>query len=267
MSSSADFVAICTLLGYAVVAGAVIASRIVHWQAGWRLWLLSTMVSLYARLGFHWRTNRKCPFVEARQGIIIANHRGPVDPLLVWACMWNCRTVECMAAAEYFTIPGLAMFFRWLNAIPVARDGKDMVAMRTALRRLEEGKLVGVFPEGRINRGEGLLPGNPGIAFLALKSRAPVFPVYIENAPQGDGMVAQFWTFTRVKLHFGDAVDLSAYYERPRSAELLQEVTDLLMRRIGELGGLASPAPEVRPAQENVDEAISLPMVPRSVSA
>jgi 1-acyl-sn-glycerol-3-phosphate acyltransferase len=227
------------------------------------MWVLYVINSLYCRLGFHWRANRKCPFAEARPGIVIANHRSPVDPLLAWAGMWNCRPVECMTAAEYFSVPGLSMFFRWLHAIPVARDGKDMVATRTALRRLEEGRLVGVFPEGRINRGEGLLPGNPGIAFLALRSRAPVFPMYIHNSPQSEGMVEPFWSFCRVKITFGDPVDLSAYYDRPRTNDLMQEVTDLLMRRIGELGGLYPPAPE--PA--DLEKPDTLPMVAPSASA
>jgi len=263
MSPSSDAIAIGTLIGYLLFGALLIVWRMLRCTEGWRLWLFYVINSLYCRLGFHWRANRRCPYAELPKAIVIANHRSPVDPLLVWNGMWNCRAVECMTAGEYFSVPGLSVFFRWLRAIPVARDGKDMVATRTALRRLEEGRLVGVFPEGKINRGDGLLPGNPGIAFLALRSRAPVYPVFIHNSPQSEGMVDPFWTFQRVTITYGDPVDLSSYYERPRTNELLQEVTDMLMQRIGELGGLYTPPPE--PAEDEKPD--TLPMVAPPASA
>ena len=267
MSRSVDSLAVGTLIGYLLIGALLFVWRMLRCPEGWRMGILYVINSLYTRLGFHWRANRRCPFAEARPGIIIANHSSPVDPLFIWAGMWTCRPMEFMTAAEYFNIPGLTMLFRWLHAIPVARDGKDMVATRTALRRLEEGRLVGVFPEGRINRGPGLLPANPGIAFLALRSRAPVFPVFIHNAPRGEGMVDPFWRFNRVSVTYGDPVDLSAYYGRPRTPELLQEVTDLLMRRVGELGGLY-PAPPEPVRETRPDEGpATLPMVAPSISA
>jgi 1-acyl-sn-glycerol-3-phosphate acyltransferase len=95
-----------------------------------------------------------------------------------------------------------------------------------------------VFPEGRINTGLGLLDANPGVAFLALKSRVPVYPVFIHNSPQANSMVECFYTASRVRVVYGDPIDLSEFYDQRTTHELLQHVTDLLMHRLAELGGL-----------------------------
>jgi 1-acyl-sn-glycerol-3-phosphate acyltransferase len=127
-----------------------------------------------------------------------------------------------------------------MQVIPVDRDGRDMGPVKEALRRLRGGRLVGIFPEGRINDRCGaseLLAGNPGMAWLALHSRAPVCPVFIHDAPQGANMVAPFHTFARVRLVYGEPIDLSGFYGRRITQDLLQEVTGELMRRLAELGG------------------------------
>jgi 1-acyl-sn-glycerol-3-phosphate acyltransferase len=238
---TADSIATWILAGYALGFAALPVWSALRCSEGWNIWVLYVIANLYGRLCFHWRANRRCPFLNESPAIIIANHRSPVDPLLIWVGVSNRRPLEFLTAQEYFGIPGLQFIFETMRAIPVARDGKDTGPTRTALRRLQAGRLLGVFPEGGINPGPGLLPGNPGIAWLALQSRAPVYPVFIENAPQNQSMVAAATTFTRVRVNYGDPVDLSAYYGRRTSPELLQEVTDLLMGRLAALGGLEAP--------------------------
>jgi 1-acyl-sn-glycerol-3-phosphate acyltransferase len=67
----------------------------------------------------------------------------------------------------------------------------------------------------------------------------PVFPVYLRDSPTGgDDMIAPFYTRSRVSVIYGDPIDLSAYYDCKRTRTLLREVTDLLMRRLAELGGV-----------------------------
>jgi 1-acyl-sn-glycerol-3-phosphate acyltransferase len=126
-----------------------------------------------------------------------------------------------------------------------------MGAVKMAARRLKQGRLVGVFPEGRINPGTELLPGSPGVAWLALHARVPVYPVYIHGAPQGEHMVQPFHTFSRVRVNYGSAVDLSAYYGQRLTPRMLQAVTDQLMARLeatGRNGGAETP-PEELPIQ------------------
>src|SRR5437879_314507 len=170
---SPDAIAGWTLAAYCVILAGMVLWRAWACPRGWRLWLLHVIAALYTRLCFHWRANRPCPFVDAAPALVIANHRCSLDPLLIWAGVTNLRPIEFLTAQEYFGTPGLQFIFDTMESIPVARDGKDMGPTRTALRRLKEGRILGVFPEGRLNRGEGLLPGNTGVAWLALQSQAP----------------------------------------------------------------------------------------------
>jgi 1-acyl-sn-glycerol-3-phosphate acyltransferase len=151
---------------------------------------------------------------------------------------YRIRRIEFLTAAEYCDLGGpLGFITTHMHVIPVARSGRDMGPVKEALRRIRDGKLVGVFPEGRINTGTGLLPGSSGVAWLALHSQAPVYPVFIHDAPQGATMVAPFLTFCRVEVSFGDPVDLCSYYGRRINQPLLDEVTHLLMSRLARLGG------------------------------
>jgi 1-acyl-sn-glycerol-3-phosphate acyltransferase len=238
---TAETIARATLVGYCLIIFGAVLWRALSWPHGWRLWLLWVIGNLYMRLGFHWRANRRCPFLDENTAIVIANHRSPPDPLIVWVGITNGRPIECMAAQEYFGIPGIRFIMQNMRAIPVARNGKDMAATREALRRLKVGCYLGVFPEGRINRGKGFLPWDTGLAWLALHSQAPVYPVFIHNAPQADDMVSPCYTFNHVRVTYGDPVDLSAYYGKRINGALLEEVTDLLRNRLADLGGLELP--------------------------
>jgi 1-acyl-sn-glycerol-3-phosphate acyltransferase len=246
-----------TVAAYIVIVVGTVLWRALSWPHGWRLWLLSVVDNLYLRLCFQWRANRCCPFLDERSAIVVANHCSPLDPTIIWVGVTNGRPLECMAAQEYFDIPGLSFIMKNMRAIPVARKGKDIAATREALRRLKVGCYLGIFPEGGINRGSGFLPWDTGIAWLALHSRVPVYPVFIHNAPQADDMVSQFYTFQHVRVTYGDPVDLKAWYGKRINAELLREVTDLLRNRLAELGGLELPPAE--PAGDHPPEILKIP--------
>ena len=86
-----------------------------------------------------------------------------------------------MAKAELFKIPVVGHVIALSGAFPVHRDKTDRIAIRTALRLLKEGQVVGIFPEGtRSHSGEMLKP-HLGAAMLALKSGAPILPVALSG--------------------------------------------------------------------------------------
>ncbi len=142
-------------------------------------------------------------------------------------------------AKEYYDKPGvIGWISRAMKSIPVERDGRDMAPTREALRRLERGDLIGIFPEGGINTGDGLRAANPGIAFLALKANVPIIPVYIHGAPQTGNMTAPFYTPSRIRVTYGTPIDLSPWQGQKKSQELLKALTDTLMHRLADLGGV-----------------------------
>lgn len=249
---TADHVAILFLLGYAALTLLCVAWHVYRSRAGWLVWALYAIERLYVGLVFHWRSNRRSNIPQEGPALIIANHRSPVDPQFIWANHHlagpgrRIRVISFLVAREYHDVLATRWICRAMQSIPVGRDGKDMAPAREALRRLEQGQLVGVFPEGRINLGESgapLLPGDPGVAWLALRAKVPVIPVYIHNAPGCLNMVAPFVTPSRVRVCFGNPIDLSAYADKRATRDVLQEVTDLLMSKLEETGrDAAAPA-------------------------
>lgn len=242
---SADSLARLFLLSYAVIAVAVVIVQARRSTPSWQLWVLHLISRTFTSLMFRQRIEGGCSLPEHGGALVIGNHRSPIDPMAIFSgspCKrdgYRVRPIEFLTAREYTEIGGFIGFVcRHMQAIPVERDGQDMDSAKKALRRLQADHLVGIFPEGRINRGSGLLPAIPGVAWLALKAGKPVIPVFIHGAPQSDSMVRPFCTLSRVRAIFGEPIDLSEFTGQRLTPELLNRVTELLMQRLAETGRL-----------------------------
>ncbi|QDU79266.1 1-acyl-sn-glycerol-3-phosphate acyltransferase [Polystyrenella longa] len=230
------------LLAYLVLIFGWLATKVLksdHTISGWALFL---MVHLYVPMVWRVRINKRCPYPADGPGLIIANHRSPVDPFLV--CVWNhlgvyprtFRLVSFLMAQEYYTIPVVSWVSRTMECVPIARSGRDMQGVKDCLSLLKKGHLVGVFPEGRLNTGDGVMPFGTGIAWLALRAKVPIYPVYIHDTPvSSSSMVEPFIKRTRSRLVYGDPIDLSPFYADSKKKETIEEVTELLHTRLAEL--------------------------------
>lgn len=158
---------------------------------------------------------------ERGAAIVVANHISPLDPLLIQAL--TTRHIRWMCAREYTQIPGTGWFWREAKVIPVGRDGRDAAATRAALRVLEEGHLLGVFPEGRIQPTRRLLPLQPGLALLASKSQAPLVPVWVDGIRRGQGMLRSLLWPQCAVLRIGEV-----WRPEVRGAGLMAEVAERL---------------------------------------
>lgn len=228
----------------AVVCAACVAAR--RSEIGWRAWICYQLCAMQTSVFCRWKADNACPFPESGAAIIVANHSSPVDPVILWRRHFagyhrpKLRLIEFMMAREYYDQPGVVGWvFRSMQCMPVARSGRDMAPVKEALSRLKQGRLLGLFPEGRLNRDSPqtqLLPGGTGVAWLALKAEVPVIPVFIHDAPRGDSMVRVFFKFTRTHVTYGRPVDLTAWHNKKLTHAVLAEVTDVIMRAIAELG-------------------------------
>lgn len=109
--------------------------------------------------------------------LILPNHQTFADPPLVTIPIR--RPVYYMAWSRLFDVPGLGWFIRRLRAFPVDIDNPDPRAAREAVRLLEAGEAVMIFPEGGRSRGGELGAFKPGAFRLAVSVGAPVLPVTI----------------------------------------------------------------------------------------
>jgi 1-acyl-sn-glycerol-3-phosphate acyltransferase len=197
---------------------------------------------LYASLWHRW-SGGAAPLPARGPALVVANHTCSADPAFLLAR--SPRLFGFLASREhYHAHPVIRRLLDFLGCVPVTRNGRDSSAARAALRRLEAGRIVCVFPEGNLS---GVARGRQGAArhgaaYLALRSRAPVYPAYIAGGPRTDDLV-RAWLWPRGKaarVRYGPPVDLSAYYDRPRDRKLLEEVTRLLMARVLALGPVAA---------------------------
>ncbi|NNJ26070.1 lysophospholipid acyltransferase family protein [Alienimonas chondri] len=249
--SPAALVAGAALLAIAIVAAILWqrSGRCPHGRLVWLLYVLAIPLT-----GGLWRATRNepCPFPRgpSRPGkgdepsptaaLIVANHRSPGDPMLLWSrhadAPEQIRPIAFLMARELYDVPKLKWFYDALDTIPVARSGRDMKAVKVALKRLKDGGLVGLFPEGGINHNpDRLRPATPGAAFLALATDAPVYPVGLRNAPRGKNIYTSLLKPTRAEIHYGEPVDLSDLRGQRKTPEVLAEATERIMRRVAEL--------------------------------
>jgi len=114
--------------------------------------------------------------------IVVANHTSLLDPFLL-AAFWPKR-ITFLAAAYLFRIPVVGALLRVAAAIPVRTEGSELAGMRAALRVLQKGGAIGLFPEGRVVQADRIGPFQTGWAYLALKTGVPVLPVVIKGSSE-----------------------------------------------------------------------------------
>jgi len=155
------------------------------------------------------------------------------------------RKVIFLGKAEYFTGRGLKgaltrAFFTGTGVIPVDRGGGENSdrALKTGLRVLAEGHVLGIYPEGTRSPDGRLYRGKTGVARLAIESGAPVVPCAMINTFQfmPPGVI---WPNLRIRpgVRFGEPLDFSQYHGREADGALLRTVTDEIMHAIAGLSG------------------------------
>jgi cytidylate kinase len=180
--------------------------------------------------------------------IVAANHASSADPPIIGAFMngWLDRPVNWLGKRELLELPVVGWFMRQAAIHPVDRRRADVDSFRTAMRVLESGNVLFVFPEGTRSRDGALQEVREGVAVLALRSGAPVLPIGIADTdrfwPKGHllprpgrevtvRLGTPFVVADELGLH---AADADAGDGRDRRARK-EAATRLIMTRIAEL--------------------------------
>jgi 1-acyl-sn-glycerol-3-phosphate acyltransferase len=154
---------------------------------------------------------KQAPLPAHGPAILISNHTCGIDHMILQA--GSQRVLGFMIALEFYNHWLCNLFCRLLHCIPVKRDGRDLAATRAALRALEEGRVVPIFPEGRIRATSGREFGapKPGAAFIALRARVPVVPAYIQGTPTTGDVFKDLYTASHARVVFGPPIDLTDF--------------------------------------------------------
>ena len=155
--------------------------------------------------------------------LLCANHIDVLDPPVVGI---NCpRTVHFMAKEELFSTPILKHLLPGLNAFPVKRGMSDREALRTGMKILKEGKVLGLFPEGTRSKTGELQKGLAGAGFFALRTDASVVPCAI---------VGPYKPFKKLTVVYGKPIQFNSYKEEGKKLSA-EDATEIIMDHIAHL--------------------------------
>jgi len=113
--------------------------------------------------------------------LLAANHISHFDPFIISLVIR--RKIDWLTMAEFFQSSVVGFLLRAVDAFPVDRDRASRKTIRAAIERLQDGRVVGLFPEGGIRDGERSLlegaPLRPGASTLAHIAGVPILPCVI----------------------------------------------------------------------------------------
>ena len=148
--------------------------------------------------------------------ILISNHNSMVDPILIaWGCFRY--QIRFLGKKELESVPILRWLFSKLKMIPVDRHNMDMHAVRSCLKTLKEGHVLGIFPEGTRHKKGVMEDLESGIAMIALRSKAPLIPAYMTAKPR---------LFRRIHLYYGAPIQTAALAEKGINKETCDELLE-----------------------------------------
>ena len=137
---------------------------------------LSTLIALRPRLIYISKAAKKRVKGAA---LVIANHQSYLDCIKLHMAFWY-RRLHFVATKQLFEGKFRNWFFHKALCIPVDKENFNFQTFRDVCACLEEGGVVGVFPEGGMNGQEGTVKAfKAGVVLMALKSGAPIIPVYL----------------------------------------------------------------------------------------
>jgi 1-acyl-sn-glycerol-3-phosphate acyltransferase len=153
--------------------------------------------------------------------LLVCNHQSFLDPVL--AAMALPREASYMARDSLFSNRWFARFIESLNAYPVRRGEADLAAIKETLRRLRDGKVVVIFPEGTRTEDGRIGPMLPGLAAIAKKAQVVLVPTLIDGVYQAWPKGQPFPSPSDVIVEYGEPIR-PEQYARWSAEQLMDEL-------------------------------------------
>lgn len=134
--------------------------------------------TLYCRVRISGRRN----IPESGGVLLVCNHQSFFDPMLAGISVE--REASFMARDTLFRNPWFARLIRSVNAYPVRRGEADLTAIKETLKRLRDGNVIVIFPEGTRTEDGRIGPMLAGLAAIAKKAQVPLVPTLIDGVYQ-----------------------------------------------------------------------------------
>jgi 1-acyl-sn-glycerol-3-phosphate acyltransferase len=180
--------------------------------------------------------------------ILAANHHNYLDGVVLGVAVP--RPISFLVMPRVFHASPLhPSFHRRIGSIPISLERPDPGAMKRTLRVLGDGGIVGIFPEGPFSREGRLVPGQPGVAVMAMRAGVPVVPAAISGTYEA--LAGRRFYIPRgrpLAVRFGHPL----YFHQPRRRASHAERAEITRRIMGHIAALLHAG---RPAEIRRGEA------------
>jgi 1-acyl-sn-glycerol-3-phosphate acyltransferase len=167
--------------------------------------------------------------------ILASNHHNYLDGVVLGVTMP--RHIHFLVMPRvYHASPLHPPLHRCLGSIPINLQRPDPGAIKRTLRVLEDGGVVGIFPEGPFSREGRLEPGQPGVAMIALRSGVPVVPAAISGTYEA--LAGRRFYIPRsypLAVRFGQPLHFHQTRRRRANQANREEITRRIMSHIAAL--------------------------------
>jgi 1-acyl-sn-glycerol-3-phosphate acyltransferase len=174
--------------------------------------------------------------------ILASNHLSFSDSIFL--PLLTRRPVVFLAKSEYFTGKGIKgalsrWFFKSTGQLPIDRSGgkASEASLNTGLGVLEQGQLLGIYPEGTRSPDGKLYRGRTGIARMVLVAKVPVIPVAMIDTEKVQAIGQKLPKIRRVGVVVGKPLDFSRFDGMEGDRIVLRAITDEIMYELLKLSG------------------------------
>lgn len=213
-------------------------------------WETILYVPVYVVGRMLWRVSftNNAPAALQSGAILAANHRSSVDPFFVQLAAR--RRVHWMVAREFCEHVIFGKILKPFMVIPTNRSGLDLNSTKLAIQYAQSGRLVGMFPEGKINiTSAPLLPIRGGAAMVAIKTGVPVIPLYIEGSPYRRTVWSPLLMPARVRITFGEPIYPKSSTNEETSSDANQNSSSSANSELSQLDSKAQASTDSAQAQ------------------
>jgi len=166
---------------------------------------------------------------KVKTALFVGNHLGVTDVLAMTIAYG--KQINHIAKKELLANKPFGPLIKAAGVIGIDRGNADLDAMRAVFKSFKNGTCVGMFPEGTRNKVDNrLMQFRSGASMFAIKAKVPVVPFVYNKKPK---------LFKTVDYVIGDPIDMSAFYDKRLTSDVLDEADAYLIREMLKLKRVA----------------------------
>jgi 1-acyl-sn-glycerol-3-phosphate acyltransferase len=181
--------------------------------------VLTKIVNGFCHIAFKYEIIGKENICDQGNIVIAANHKNLWDPVFI-ACSVMNREIAAIAKKELFKNKLFGAFLKKLNVIPINRTKPEVSTIKSIIKSVKDGYVLGIFPEGTRVKNDDFGQAKAGLGLFAIKTKSTIVPVTIYS---------DYKFFGRVTIYIDKPVDISEYFGQKLKNEDYEKISQNIM--------------------------------------